>query len=82
VSQEILERALLLADKLLRAAAALGWVFDDPLKLRQKQGKLVADAETPAAPEDSKEAPEPYKGRLLVESEQVALRIVGIGTAE
>ena len=74
-SQEVLERALLLADKLLRAAAALGWVFDDPLELRKKQGKPVADVESPASPEDSKEAPEPYKGRLLVEGEQVALRV-------
>jgi hypothetical protein len=75
VSQEVLERALLLADKLLRAAAALGWVFDDPLELRKKQGRPVADAEAPASPGDSKEAPEPYRGRLLVEGEQVALRI-------
>jgi hypothetical protein len=75
VSQSILERALLLADKLLRAAAALGWVFDDPVELRKKQGKTVADAEPPASSDDSKEPPEPYRGRLLVEGEQVALRI-------
>jgi hypothetical protein len=61
---------------LLRAADALGWVFDDSLALRKKQGLPVQEEEKPtfSAPDAEKES-EPYFGRLLVEGEQVAFRI-------
>lgn len=74
VTAEALDRALLLADSVLRAAASLGWVFDDPQKLREKQGKPVVETRANST-EDSKGEVEPYVGRLLVEGEQVALRI-------
>jgi len=75
VTSEALDRALLLADKVLRAAADLGWIFDDPMELRKKSGKPVAESKSSVSPGDPKEAPEPYRGRLLVEGEEVALRI-------
>jgi len=76
VTTEALDRALLLADTVLRAAHALGWDFDDSLALRKKQGLPAQEekSETGSARDDNKEA-EPYNGRLLVEGEQVALRI-------
>jgi|GEM_PF-300908 len=75
VTDKALDRALLLADSVLRAADSLGWVFDDPQKLREKQGKPVAETRVNSTREDSKGESEPYVGRLLVEGEQVALRI-------
>jgi len=75
VTPEALDRALLLADSILRAAESLGWVFDDPQKLREIQGKPVVDGRANLSHEDSKSESEPHIGRLLVEGEQVALRI-------
>jgi hypothetical protein len=76
VTSAVLDRALLFADTLLRAAAALGWVFDDALVLRKQQGLLrqAEERKTPSGAGDKKES-EPYDGRLLVGGEQVALRI-------
>jgi hypothetical protein len=75
VTPEVLDRALLLADTLLRSAAALGWIFDDPLEFRKKSGNLVANTQPSVSPSGPKESPEPYRGRLLVEGEEAALRI-------
>jgi hypothetical protein len=75
VTAEVLDRALLLSDTFLRAAAELGWIFDDPQGLRKKQGKPIVDIPMCSSPENPKETPEPSVGRLLVEGEQVALRI-------
>lgn len=65
--------ALLFADTVLRAAAALGWSFDDSLVLRKQQGLPVQQAKSHRA--NDGENAEPYHGRLLVEGEQVAFRI-------
>lgn len=75
VTQEVLERALLLADTMLRAAASLGWIFGDPADLCKNQEKSVADSRTPGPPKDPGEAAEQQGGRLLIEGEEVALRI-------
>ena len=76
VTAETLDRALLLADTLLRAAAALGWMFDDPRALRKEQGLPLQaeDRKTSSVSEEKKET-EPHVGRLLVGNEQIALRI-------
>jgi hypothetical protein len=76
VSAEVLDRALLLADTLLRAAETLGWVFDDQLTLRKKQGLPVHEEEKPTgSASDANKESEAHTGRLLVEGEQVAFRI-------
>jgi hypothetical protein len=75
VTKEALERALLLADTLLRAAGHLGWVFDDP-RVFAKQRAGASGVEKAAPDTHEGEQPdEPYTGRLLVEGEQVAFRI-------
>ncbi len=76
VTAETLDRALLLADTLLRAAVALGWMFDDPRALRKEQGLPVQaeDRKTSSVSEEKNES-EPCVGRLLVGNEQIALRI-------
>jgi hypothetical protein len=73
VTQSVLDRALLLADMLLRAAEGLGWTFDDPQILRGKQGLPVEKTES--SDQHGAGGSEPYIGRLLVEGEQVGLRI-------
>jgi hypothetical protein len=76
VSPATLDRALLLADTLLRAAQSLGWEFDDPRRLRKKQDLSDEEEESksPALAERTEES-EPHSGRLLVEGEQVWLRV-------
>jgi hypothetical protein len=75
VTAEALDRALLLADTLLRAAQDLGWLFDDPLALNKLQARPARSDDQKAEADNVKEAAEPYRGRLLVEGEQVAFRI-------
>ena len=75
VTPAALDRALLLADTLLRAASELGWMFDCPQVLREKQGKPVVKIQADSSQNDSTAVREPNRGRLLVEGEQVALRI-------
>jgi hypothetical protein len=75
VTGAVLDRALLLADTLLRAAEALGWAFDDPLVLNQKQGRPAEVEERSSNADQKGDATEPNKGRLLVEGEQVAFLI-------
>ena len=76
VTPAVSDRALLLADTLLRAAQSLGWDFDDPRRLRKKQ--VLPDVEEESKPQaaaEQTEASEPHGGRLLVEGEQVGLKI-------
>ena len=75
VTPPALDRALLLADTLLRASSALGWLFDVPELPPEKQGTPGLKTEANSAQGDSKEAPKRDCGRLLVEGEAVALRI-------
>ena len=76
MTDEALERALLLADSVLRAASALGWEFGDPRALRRKQGLPVEEErKQDRCVGGDKKKPEPPHGRLLVEGEQVAIRI-------
>jgi hypothetical protein len=82
VTQDASERALLLADSLLRAADTLGWIFDDPADLRKKQRnpeRPHSESSTSWRDEGStnteKVNTEPNNGRLLVEGEQVSFRI-------
>jgi hypothetical protein len=76
VTPAVMDRTLLLADTVLRAAQTLGWMFDDSLALRKRQGLAVQEEkkQTATTTQDKQES-EPYIGRLLVEGEQVALRI-------
>ncbi len=69
VTADTRDRALLLADALLRAAAALGWTFvaSPPPKPQENYGRR-RDPE-PAT------KPEPAIGRFLVEGEHIGLRI-------
>ena len=76
VTSEALERALLLAETLLRAAQALGWEFKDraPEKTDESKSQQTwrhqrqpTEAQTPDT--------EPRIGRLVVEGEEVAVRI-------
>jgi hypothetical protein len=64
------DRALLLADSLLRATEALGWTFI--ATPRPKPQETHGRGREPV-PESSK--PEPAIGRFLVEGEQVGIRI-------
>jgi hypothetical protein len=76
VTPATLDRALLLADTLLRAAQSLGWEFDDPRRLRKKQDLPDEEEEsTSRAGAERTEESEPHGGRLLVEGEQVGLRV-------
>jgi hypothetical protein len=76
VTDEALERALLLADGVLRASSALGWEFGDPRALRKKQGLPVEEEKTQTgASKEKTKSSELSHGRLLVEGEQVAIRI-------
>jgi hypothetical protein len=75
VTAEALDRALLLADTLVRAAQDLGWLFDDPLALNKLQGRPARTDDQKPEADNLKEAAEPHRGRLLVEGEQIAFRI-------
>lgn len=78
VTPKALERALLLADQLLRSADALGWSFIDPASRsegtaeeeKQPAPRYGRHAEPPPA-----EPKPPPEGRLLVEGEEVEIRI-------
>src|SRR6266478_244684 len=81
VSQEAADRALLLADTLLRAAHTLGWEFDDPVALRKA---TPPDGSHPSPRErrgdggenpQDKNSDDPLTGRLLVAGEQIAFQI-------
>jgi hypothetical protein len=43
IEPDVLDRAPLSADRVLRAAPELGWVFDAPLALRRLRGSLAAE---------------------------------------
>jgi hypothetical protein len=69
VTDATLDRALLLADSLLRAAEAIGWSFVATPAPKVTEDRRGREAEAP------KPTTEPSSGRLLVEGEHVALRI-------
>ena len=78
VTPEASERALLVADQLLRSAEALGWTFIDPASHR----KETPEEETHSAPRydrcakaDPSAPKPPPEGRLLVEGEEIEIRI-------
>jgi hypothetical protein len=77
VTESTLERALLLADRLLRAAVSLGWNFADSEILKKKAEeeaeRIRSQYGRHAPPTPSK--PEFPEGRLWVEGEEVAFRI-------
>jgi hypothetical protein len=76
VTGDALERALLLADTLLRAAQTLGWVFEDPVREEiDVSNSQESSRQQRQATETAKSDPEPRIGRLVVEGEEVALRI-------
>jgi hypothetical protein len=77
VSESTLERALLLADWLLRAATSLGWSFGDSEILKKKAEE---EAERIRSQYGRHAPPEPPKleslpGRLWVEGEEIEFRI-------
>jgi hypothetical protein len=76
VTSDALERALLLADTLLRAAQALGWEFGECASKETEDSNTQGirrrernSAETP------RPDPEPPIGRLIVKGEEVIFRI-------
>lgn len=75
VTADALERALLLSDRLIRAAQALGWTFDDPHTLTERQGRAVNASEGHGSIENAVDGAKPDVGCFLVEGEQVAFRI-------
>jgi hypothetical protein len=76
VTPEVLERTLLLADRLLRAAETLGWNLGESEILKKKAQE---EAERMRSQYGRHEAPEPLKpeptGRLWVEGEEIEFRI-------
>ena len=75
VTSDTLERALLLADTLLRIAEALGWTFDDPKALAKVQGREPDEDEKPHGESPSEAELGLPVGRLLIENEQIAFAI-------
>jgi hypothetical protein len=71
VTQNALDRALLLADTVLRAASDLGWMFAAPPVPPQKQ----KERDERDSPSNEEQNPETQAGRLIVDGEQVAFRI-------
>jgi hypothetical protein len=77
ITESALERALLLADRLLRAATSLGWNFGESEILKEKAKE---DAERIRSQYGQHESPgppksEPASGRLWVEGEEIEFRI-------
>ena len=75
---EALERALLLADRLLRSAEALGWSFLDPASRRKEASEEEAHSQPRYGRYAQPEPPAPQtppEGRLLVEGEEIEIRI-------
>jgi hypothetical protein len=75
VTSDILERALLLADTLLRIAEALGWTFDDPKALAKVQGREPDEDEEPRGESPAEADLALPVGRLFIENEQIAFAI-------
>jgi hypothetical protein len=77
VTESALERALLLADRLLRAAASLGWNFAESeiakKKAEEEAARIRSQYGRHAPPEPLKSEPAP--GRLWVEGEEIEFRI-------
>jgi hypothetical protein len=77
VTDNALERALLIADRLLRAATSLGWSFGDSEILKKKAEEEAERIRSQyghhAPPEPS--MPEPPPGRIWVEGEEIEFRI-------
>jgi hypothetical protein len=77
VTEGSLDRALLLADRLLRSAALLGWNFAESVILKKKAEeeaeRIKSQYGRHAPPEPPK--PEFLEGRLWVEGEEIAFRI-------
>jgi hypothetical protein len=75
VTSEALERALLLADTLLRSAQALDWTFDDPKALAKMQGRESDKEEKPREESPTETELGLPVGRILIENEQIAFCI-------
>jgi hypothetical protein len=77
VTESALERALLLADRLLRAVTSLGWNFGDSeilkKKAKEEAERIRSQYKRHAPPEPPKSEPAP--GRLWVEGEEIEFRI-------
>jgi hypothetical protein len=71
VTGDVLERALLLADTLLRSAESLGWSFVDPAPSRSSETRVDRGQSAGTG----KPKKEPCIGQLLVDGEHVAFRI-------
>jgi hypothetical protein len=75
VTSDALERALMLADTLLRSAESLGWCFDDPKVLSRLQGREPNDDDTSHGNSTTETELGPPVGRLFVQGEQIAFCI-------
>lgn len=73
VTDSVLDRALLLADRLLRAAEALGWLFTAPPPPKPSPESRRPDNGQPPASQTRKATP--AIGHLLVDGEIVCFRI-------
>ena len=74
VTPESLERALLLADQLLRCAETLGWSFIESASNAKEETQIAPGVGRHANLEASAPKPPP-EGRLLILSEEVEIRI-------
>lgn len=75
VTDQVLDRALLLADSLIRGAQELGWVFDEPQALSERQRKPINPTDRSGSSENPADDGESHVGRFLIEGEEVAFRI-------
>jgi hypothetical protein len=77
VTESALERALLLADRLLRAAESLGWSFGESVTLKKKAAEEAERIRSQYGRHSPAEPPEPEfpEGRLWVEGEEISFRI-------
>jgi hypothetical protein len=77
VTESVLERALLLADRLLRAASLLGWKFGESEILKEKAKEEAERIRSQYGRHAPPEVPktEPELGRLWIEGEEIEFRI-------
>jgi hypothetical protein len=77
ITEGSLERSLLLADRLLRAAESLGWEFKESVILKKKAEEEAERIRSQYGRHAPPEAPKPQfpEGRLWVEGEEIAFRI-------
>lgn len=75
VTKGVLNRALLLADTLLRAAETLDWTFEGVGPIVDRSASVGRGATMQGKAEECGGSPEPVNGQLAIEGEHVGFRI-------